>query len=189
MFSIFSRSRQSVTTTSADVTMQPPSDPKELSDWVGNLAHQVEREDGLVHQRVTWMIQLEGFLFAGLALKERTPPIPLLVVMALVGITCACTTLLGVSAARRALNDLVVAFETIPEETRRHLVRPFGRRKDNSYGKITSAALPMVIVAAWLGLGFYCLANPPKDPETQPAAPSPSATPVPAEPPRASSAP
>jgi len=32
------------------------------------VAHQIEREDGLINTRITWMLTFEGFLFAALAL-------------------------------------------------------------------------------------------------------------------------
>lgn len=135
-----------------ELKMQPPSDPSVLPDWVEKLSHQVEREDGLVNQRVTWMIQLEGFLFAGLALKHGEVQKPLLLVLSVIGITSAFTTLRGVRAARRALDDLVEAFESIPQQARQYLVRPFGQREHNDDGKVTSAALPIVIIIAWVGL-------------------------------------
>ncbi|MBO9512572.1 MAG: hypothetical protein J7549_00525 [Variovorax sp.] len=35
---------------------------------------QVSREDGLIHNRMTWTLQLNGFLFAALALLKVVPP-------------------------------------------------------------------------------------------------------------------
>lgn len=41
---------------------------KEKRQYYEDLSKQIEREDGLVNTRMTWMITLQGFLFAALAL-------------------------------------------------------------------------------------------------------------------------
>lgn len=53
-----------------DVGASRKAEVKQQYDYI---AAQVSREDGLIHNRMTWTLQLNGFLFAALALMKLSP--------------------------------------------------------------------------------------------------------------------
>jgi hypothetical protein len=77
------------------------------------ISHQIEREDGLVNQRITWLMQFEGLLFAGIGLfhLNATPSGGKYETLAMkafpaAGIAAAVVAGFGIQGARDAANEL-----------------------------------------------------------------------------------
>ena len=75
------------------------------------MSKQIEREDGLINTRITWMLTFEGFLFAARAIvagKDDDPNIQFVLKYALpiVGSIIAFLAFLAIQAALTALKEL-----------------------------------------------------------------------------------
>lgn len=137
-----------------DPTFLPPDEPAEWRAWYDQLRYQVSREDELVHQRLTWMMQFEGFLFAafGIAVAGRDPMSHalrevLLVLVPIVGLGGAYAVRHGVRSAHRVLETLERAYLASLTLYKTRHVRPFGRHSEHR--QIASAIFPWITLAAW----------------------------------------
>src|SRR5450432_1880188 len=95
-----------------------PAEVQERADakeWYESLARQVEREDNLVSQRLTWLLTFEAFLFTGFGWAATssggTPPgIQILkvatILLPTVGILAAVFAWIGVENSRDAAQRL-----------------------------------------------------------------------------------
>lgn len=117
------------------------------------IAFQINREDGLVNYRLTWMLQLNALLFAALALLSGTAPpsnsgldSALERVIPIAGIITSLSCLLGVVAANIAIWDL----KELWRSGHYKWPRPFGRPMAYCLGLVPSMLLPVVFVGAWV---------------------------------------
>jgi hypothetical protein len=83
------------------------ADDADIDAVRGTFISQIEIEDGLVAQRMGWMLQFNGFLIAsyGLALKEGSDVAPIsnfLASIPLIGLAVSILSLLGIWAAESA---------------------------------------------------------------------------------------
>jgi hypothetical protein len=115
------------------------------------IAFQIDREDNLVNQRLTWTLQLNGFLFAALALigseMDKKLHDVLLNVLPIAGFTVSFAGLLGVIAANLSMENLKSQW-TSKKDVR--WPRPFGNPTAFTLGLAPSVALPLVLSGAWL---------------------------------------
>jgi len=116
-----------------------------------HLAHQIEREDGLINTRVTWMLTFEGFLFAALALvasKESDPTIQMVLKYALpiIGFVIAFLAYHAIGAALSTLTYLKDLWE--PENYPGY-PQPFGKEMQHTRGASYSKGLPVTIMVLW----------------------------------------
>jgi hypothetical protein len=120
------------------------------------LAHQIEREDGLVNIRLGWMLATQGLLFTAFALvvgKDIALETYKLMkwLMPLMGAGIALFTLFGVLGAHWALWHLKEKWHDnkgITFNPDKH-IRPFGDMVASSLGFIPSLSLPLVFIIAW----------------------------------------
>ena len=116
------------------------------------LAHQIEREDGLVNYRLTWMLTTQGLLFAALALlagKEIDVDMRAMLAWLLprIGIALSVIALLGVSAANNQITYLKKKWEKLDYVK---APRPYGGPWAWRFGLIPSLCLPVLFFAAWI---------------------------------------
>ena len=132
---------------------------EKLTRWqYEQLAHQIEREDGLINIRIGWMLTFEGFLFTALALAGNSTTCNaafinvLRYVFSSVGIFVGFLALLAVKAALSALEDLKKLWERgqYPDG----YPQPFGKNKSHSHGAFYSQGLPIMMIGTWI---FVCM--------------------------------
>jgi hypothetical protein len=147
-----------------DIEMLPPLAECTWKSWYGDLARQVEREDGLVNYRTTWMMAFQ----AGPAAIASVLAVPLLdgtvehpwvvgfscLSIAGAGIYSAWRALGGVRAAQAALLDLKRAYEASPTVFQKAYVRPYGAKRMHDAGGKAGRAIPKTTIALWLGFGL-----------------------------------
>jgi hypothetical protein len=119
------------------------------------LATQIQRENEVINHRLTWTLQLNGFLFTATALlgpREPLPPAVGLFVHWLIPLTGACVSLaglLGVVAANLQLLYLRRFWAGLGLADR---PRPFGDVR-NAYllGAVPAVLPPAVLATVWVG--------------------------------------
>ncbi len=123
----------------------------EKQNYYKYLAHQIEREDGLVNTRLNWMLTTQGLFFAALALlagedtnAEMREMLTLL--LPLIGIVLSVIGFLGVTGATIALNDLRTEWEKLDYSK---APRPYGAPLASWLGLIPSLCLPLLFLGAW----------------------------------------
>jgi hypothetical protein len=114
------------------------------------IAFQIDREDGLVNYRLTWTLQLNGFLFAALALigsemDDRLEKL-LLRILPIAGMAVSVAGLLGTIAANLAIRGLKVSWRANPDS---RWPQPFGDTAAFWLGLAPSVLLPFVLVFVW----------------------------------------
>jgi|CXWL01.1.fsa_nt_gi hypothetical protein len=122
------------------------------------IAHQVNREDSLVNNRMGWVLQLNGFLFAALALAGKDMPLHLSMFFQLaipiVGLITSIAGFIGVRAAHRQLDYLkslwsIQAFPDWP--------RPFGDPKAFRLGSYAAFWPAATLCICWSTFFVYQL--------------------------------
>lgn len=118
----------------------------------GQLAHQIEREDGLINTRITWMLTFEGFLFAALALvadkeSDQTIQFALKYALPLIGLVVAILAFFAIGAALSVLATLKKQWD--PAKFPDH-IRPFGGDEQHAMGAAFARGLPTAIAVLWL---------------------------------------
>ena len=116
------------------------------------LAHQIEREDGLVNYRLTWMLTTQGLLFAALALlagKEIDVDMRTMLAWLLprIGIALSVIAFLGVSAANNQITYLKKKWKKLDYDK---APRPHGGPWAWWFGLIPGLGLPVLFFAAWI---------------------------------------
>jgi len=131
------------------VTLGHPS-----SDVYDSIARQVEQENQLINQRLTWTLQLNGFLFTAIALLSGKPlhdkGLALLLkwLIPLTGLSLSLAGLLGVLAAQWQLLYLTQRWQAQLQSDPRP--RPFGDMR-HSYliGAVPSVLPPAALSCVW----------------------------------------
>jgi hypothetical protein len=124
---------------------------KEKRNYYQYLAHQIEREDGLVNTRLNWMLTTQGLFFAALALlagedtnAEMREMLTLL--LPSIGIVLSIISFLGVAGASIALYDLKTEWEKLAYSK---VPRPYGPPLAFWLGLIPRLCLPLLFLGAW----------------------------------------
>jgi len=134
-----------------DPDFLPPDDPAKWQHWYERLCLQAMHEDELIHQRLTWMMQFEGFLFTAFCLSfaaktdQSVLRTVVLAVVPAVGISGAYAALRGVQAAHSVLDSHKRAYLSSLQRFKNSSVRPFSKIMP----KLVSSMFPNIIVAAW----------------------------------------
>ncbi len=120
-------------------------------NYYGYIAHQIEREDGLVNYRLTWMLTTQGLLFAALALlagKNTNAEMREMLTLLLpsIGIVLSIISFLGVAGASIALYDLKTEWEKLAYSK---VPRPYGPPLAFWLGLIPRLCLPLLFLGAW----------------------------------------
>ena len=123
------------------------------------VAHQIDREDGLMHYRLTWALTMNGFLFAALGfLGAKDKPDPSMLAffhgaLPITGVIINSAALSGVRATHLQIEYLTGYWSKL-EETR--WPRPFGKR-DHWFGSFALGTIPalaapiaLLVLRVWL---------------------------------------
>jgi hypothetical protein len=130
-----------------------PSQPVD-TDFGKAVASQIERENALLDHRLTWTLQLNGFLFTAmgfLGAKELTDKALQSLVntwIPVTGCVVSLACLLGVIAAQMQLDYLAKFWVSASP---RECLRPFGDRAKGPYllGMLPSFMPPGILLATW----------------------------------------
>jgi hypothetical protein len=148
------RAYRGATAAELDPIFIPPDERPAWRRWYKDLSYQVAREDELVHQRLTWMMQFEGFLFTAFSIavggREPAPHVLRLALLALipiVGLSGAYAVHRGVRSAHRVLDALERAYLASLERFKASHVRPFGRHTEHR--QFASLVFPWIMISAW----------------------------------------
>lgn len=114
---------------------------------------QVEREQVLINNRISWMLTFEGFLFAGLALagdSKSTPEFRRAIkeTFPLVGATVAVLTVFGVLAATLAIVNAKTFWKNLVGTA--GFPTPHGSLTASILGRATSFGVPIAVAVAWV---------------------------------------
>lgn len=127
------------------------------------LSKQIEREDGLVNTRMTWLLTSQGFLFAALALIAKKGDVRedlysfLTIIFPVTGIVLSIVAFLGVHAANLALRDLKKHWNNFKDDE--IFVRPFGNQTMKTFGDFPSTLLPILLFLIWVSILIFFLIN------------------------------
>jgi hypothetical protein len=120
------------------------------------IAHQINREDGLVNFRLTWVLTLNGLLFATLGFlggKQNLDPAILAFfswALPFTGIVVSVAGVLGVVAAQMQIKYLTRWHKDLKDS---RWPRPYGDEKHAFFfGTLPSFAPPGILIFVWLGL-------------------------------------
>ena len=116
---------------------------------------QITKEEGLIHNRITWMLTFQGFLFAAVVLSANTNvdehlssllrrTIPWL------ALASAGLALIGVRAAYISINSIKDTLaDFLIKNPQQHHVPAHGNPLASTLGRMTSHGLPMLVILAW----------------------------------------
>jgi hypothetical protein len=133
----------------------PARSMRVLHETYDAIAIQIQRENEAVNHRLTWTLQLNGFLFTAVAILGPRDPLPVVLgflvhwLIPLTGMSVSVAGLLGVAAANMQLLYLRRFWSALGLEDR---PRPFGD-PHNAYvlGAVPAVLPPMVLAAVWIG--------------------------------------
>ena len=122
------------------------------NDYCNHLSHQIEREDGLVNNRLTWILTTQGLLFTAFALTASEgidPNIKDILLKALpwIGLLVGLVGCLGILAANLAIQGLKKQWRVLNYN---YVPRPFGGDIISIFGLIPCLSLPIIFIAAWI---------------------------------------
>lgn len=130
----------------------------EMIKWrYEQLAHQIEREDGLINTRIQWMLTFQGFLFTAIAIGENANGsnanfiAGLRYIIPIVGIIVGLLAFLAVQAALSALMELKALWNPFLYNG---YPRPYGRQTQHSHGAAYSLGIPVVMICTWTVILF-----------------------------------
>ena len=129
------------------------SGPK-MKEFYEYTVHQLEREHGLINNRVGWMLAAEGFLFTAFGVVTRNQDNSALGNgIALVGFLISVYVFLGVLAAERAVSSYKKGWMAKPAELRNKYPAPSGDSIAHWMGLVSTVMIPITIGATWIFLG------------------------------------
>ncbi len=138
--------------------------PAELSDleFYRMIRGRLEHEDGLVVNRLSWLVASQSFLFTAYAIVQNGPqaaaghPPALLRVVPIVGIASVGLIYAGLLAAVRAMAWLRTMLRArVPDESRLGLPSIHTPAAIRAAGLAAPAILPVVFLLAWLYLLLF----------------------------------
>lgn len=128
------------------------------ADQVTESARELIRfENELLHQRVTWLIQIQGLLFAALGFAWKAAPAPLVILLGGLGTVVAISIDRAMRLYSPAVRDLYEWWkERLTEEQRWHR-RVIGLWQPSRVTRIEHTLrpwrfLPVVFILTWLGV-------------------------------------
>jgi hypothetical protein len=114
----------------------------------------IRHEDDVIDQRITWLCQIQGFLFAALALTWKEPTESRLVpVICLVGLLVAVSSGLALRSARLAISNLVKWWDNKIRQSGYLGPDVFARRVGKSFTHLLPwTSLPVLFFLAWISI-------------------------------------
>ncbi|EFL52318.1 conserved hypothetical protein [Solidesulfovibrio fructosivorans JJ]] len=142
-------------------------DKGKITFFYEHTRNQIQHEDNLINQRVVWLLQVNGFLFAAYAFTlvaqsntscKATTGFTLLVVfsrfiLSFVGIILSFMLKRGISAAEKSIDELVKSWDELPPDHKKNCPQICGGggwgniRKD---GAFPSVLIPLALGLAWI---------------------------------------
>ena len=124
---------------------------KEIYD---SIAHQIEREDSLVNNRINWFLVSQGFFFAAAGLiidseLEKCWKIFATRGIAGIGIIMGVGVLFGVAGAEISLSRIKDHWKRIENEYAAYFPPPYGKGCASKFGCVPRFLIPLVLVVAW----------------------------------------
>jgi hypothetical protein len=116
---------------------------------------QVEREDTLVNQRLSWLLTVEGFLFAAVAIlanKDSEAIIKTFLFWAipLTGLGAAISVIFAVVVAHQSVESIRRDWCTLPPEIKDQKPSPFGGAHIHIPWIGPSFVIPIIISLVWI---------------------------------------
>lgn len=116
---------------------------------------QITKEEGLIHNRITWMLTFQGFLFAAIVLSANSNVdhrlgALLRGVIPWLALASAGLAFIGVRAGYISINT-IKKFLLDYEVEHKPSVKPpaFGNPTASTMGRMTSHGLPLLVILAW----------------------------------------
>lgn len=136
---------------------EPAAEPLTLKDYYNYTARQVNREQALVHNRLSWMLTFEGFLFAALAItanvsNDAETRSNLKYTIPVIGFVVALLTAVGVSAAYISIHQLKRSWAN--KNGSEHFPRAYGDCLTSALGRTTGYGIPLAMMLTWVVLFF-----------------------------------
>ena len=128
----------------------------------------IKHEDANINYRITWLIAVQTISLAafGLVLDSAIgrfggiPVIPwILRLTALLGLTFACLSLMGVGAAAIAMGGVKKTYESGEEVSDVPPLTGGGRRLAAIFGTIYTYSVPFIFVVIWSVIGYHAWFN------------------------------
>jgi hypothetical protein len=119
---------------------------------VAHFSNLVTIEQGLINNRITWMMTFQGFLFAAFAvsMSDQNDKIVrgiLYNVLPLVGMSVAFFTAVGVVAAISSISSIKTQFR---ESVYNKWPAPYSNPLISFLGRIVALSFPVIIIITWL---------------------------------------
>jgi hypothetical protein len=126
------------------------------------LAHQIEREDSLVCNRINWFLVSQGFLFAaaGVIITSGTSGIKecsriiAIKIIAFLGGLIGIIVFVGVIGAEISIWSLRKRWKNMESDYIEFFSPPYGKGLASALGCFPRSFIPIVIVSAWIYIYF-----------------------------------
>ncbi len=124
------------------------------------LAHQIEREDSLVCNRINWFLVSQGFLFAAAGviitsgIKEYSRIIAIIKTIAFLGSIIGIIVFVGVIGAELSIWSLKKRWKSMESNYIEFFPPPYGERWASFLGCFPRSFIPIAIVSAWIYFYF-----------------------------------
>jgi hypothetical protein len=123
-------------------------------DFYEYTVRQIEREQGLVNNRLAWMFSFQGFLFTSIALvanRDVDPAVRLVFrdTIPLIGIAVALLAMLGIHAASLSSSEVKAKWNKRQGDFH-HYPPTFGSPLVSLLGRITSYGMPSSVILSWI---------------------------------------
>lgn len=117
----------------------------------------IATEDSLLHQRFTWLIQIQGLLFAALGFAWKGAPLGLIIILAVVGVVVSVSISKALLWHGPAVTELYEWWQSKLTEEQRRTRRVIGRWNPSEPDSIDRwtrpwRAMPIVFDVAWAGV-------------------------------------
>jgi hypothetical protein len=121
---------------------------------------QVEREDTLVNQRLSWLLTFEGFLFAAVAILANQDSEPIIKTflfwaIPLTGLGAAISVIFAVFAAHQSVESFRRDWCALPPEIKDQKPSPFGGSHIHIPLLGPSFVIPIIVSMVWISWIFY----------------------------------
>lgn len=130
------------------------------------LRKEVEREDNITHQRITWLMTFQGFLIAAMTFLLSSPwPVPgehrgivfirqaAIGAVGLTGLGLALVSRSGINASRHAIEQVIREWNAVNKQLEivpQKAPRAFGEGNAYKWGSAYAKLLPFVFVILWI---------------------------------------
>jgi hypothetical protein len=126
-----------------------------LKEYYDYTSRQIQREEALINNRLSWMLTFEGFLFAGVALVANGNTDPTLrsnfrYTIPVLGSVVALLTTKGIHAAYLSINHIQSSWEARLQGGR--FPPAYGNSKASFLGRLTGYGIPTAMTLAWITL-------------------------------------